>query len=557
MERNGGRLLVDCLLGLGASKCFGVPGESYLPVLDALHDTNGRLDFIMCRQEGGASFMAAAYGKLTGNPGICMVTRGPGATNASIGVHSAFQDSSPMIVFVGQVSTEMRGREAFQELDYRDVFGGMAKWVVEIDHVDRIPEILHRAWKTAIFGRPGPVVVALPEDMLRSTTRANALGPLPEFFAPEPAAKAVQQACDVLRQAKRPLIMFAGSNWRTEGKEALQSFAERSDIPVVSVFRYLDQFDNHSPVFCGEVGVGMASSVRTMVAETDVLLAINCRFGENSTDGYTLLDVPVPNQRLIHVHASDLELGKIFCPEIGIVAGPNEFAIALSQESVSGDWGDWREAGRDAFVAGMKLPKQPSPVDMGKVAAYLRTRLPEDVILTHGAGNFTVWPDKFFLYGKRARLLGPQSGAMGYGIPAAVAAKVAQPERTVVCFAGDGDFQMTSQELATASQNDAQPIILIVNNGMYGTIRAHQERNYPDRISGTTIQNPDFVSLAKAYGFYAERVEVTEDFAEAFERALSSTKGAVLDLNVSAEALTPRQSLSAIRQAAKDKMQPS
>lgn len=545
-------MLVESLVGLGARNAFGVPGESYLAVLDALHDTQGVLDFVLCRQEGGASFMAAAYGKLTGQPGICMVTRGPGATNASIGVHTAMQDSAPMILFVGHVGTDMKGREAFQEIDYRAVFGTMAKWAVEIDRVERIPEILSRAWTMAVTGRPGPVVVALPEDMLTATTDVAPLSAPAAITEPRPDPDAMARLREMLAGAARPLILYGGCNWKGPGTAPIQRFAEASDIPVVSVFRYQDQFDNRSPSFCGEAGVGMMPHVKRLIREADVILAINNRFGENSTDGYTLLDVPQPAQRLIHVHGSDLEIGKIYRPELGIHAGPNAFAEALGAlEPVTGDWAKWRAEGRAAYEAGFDLPDLPSPVDMGKVCAHLRERLPEDMILTNGAGNFAVWSGRFFRFGPEARLLAPQSGAMGYGVPAAVAAKVAQPEKTVVCFAGDGDFQMTCQELATAAQAGAQPIILILDNGIYGTIRAHQERNYPTRVSGTTMAgNPDFAALGRAYGFHAERVETTEDFAAAFERALASETGAVLDLAISPEALTPRQSLSAMREAA-------
>ena len=548
--RNGGQLLVDCLIALGGRKAFGVPGESYLAVLDALHDTNGKLDFVLCRNEGGAAFMAAAWGKLTGSPGLCLVTRGPGVTNASIGIHTAMQDSAPMIVMVGQVGTDMKGREAFQEIDYRAVFGTMAKWAVEIDDIGRIPEIVARAWKTATTGRPGPVVIALPEDMLTDLTEAAALTGPADIPEPEPAARAMDKARAILSEARRPVILYGGCNWTAAGSAALQAFAEASDIPVVNVFRYQDQFDNRSPVFCGEAGVGMVPSVKKLLSQADAILAVNCRFGENSTDGYTVLDVPLPKQRLIHVHGSDLEIGKVYQPEIGIQAGPNAFALALAQEPVRGDWADWRAEGRAAYEAALDLPDLDSPVDMGKVMAHLRAILPEDVILTNGAGNFAVWPNKFFPFGPKARLLAPQSGAMGYGLPAAVAAKIAHPERTVVCFAGDGDFQMNCQELGTAMQAGAQPIVLILNNGIYGTIRAHQERHYPGRVSGTSMQNPDFAALARAYGYHGERVERTEDFAAAFERALASKTGAVLDLNISAEALTPRQSLSQMRAAA-------
>jgi len=551
MERNGGQLLVECLLALGATKSFGVPGESYLAVLDALHDTPGRLDFVLCRNEGGASFMAAAYGKLAGKPGICFVTRGPGATNASIGVHTAMQDSVPMILFVGQVGTEMKGREAFQELDYKAVFGSMAKWAVEIDQVERIPEIVSRAWTMAVSGRPGPVVIALPEDMLTSLTTAPGLSGPVDLVEPAPAASTMKHVREMLVSAKRPVILYGGCNWKDGSMAIVQRFAEASDIPVVAVFRYQDQYDNASPTFCGEAGVGMVASIKELLKNADVILAINNRFGENSTDGYTLFEVPQPQQKIIHVHGSDLEIGKIYRPALGIHSGPNAFANALGAlEPIKGGWADWRAKARAAYEKGFELPDLPSPVDMGKVTAFLNDVLPDDVILTNGAGNFTVWPNKFFKFGPRARLLAPQSGAMGYGVPAAVAAKVAHPDRTVVCFAGDGDFQMNCQELATALQHGAQPIILLLNNGIYGTIRAHQERTYPARVSGTSMINPDFVALAKSYGFHAERVESTVDFGAAFERARASKTGALLDLDISPEALTPRQTLSQMRNAA-------
>lgn len=546
--KNGGRLLVECLVALGAKKGFGVPGESYLAVLDALHDTRGALDFVLCRNEGGAAFMAAAWGKLMGQPGLCFVTRGPGVTNASIGIHTAMQDSAPMLVFVGQVGTDMRGREAFQEIDYRAVFGTMAKWAVEIDQADRIPEILSRAWITATTGRPGPVVIALPEDMLSGPATAAPLTGPARIAEPAPDPAALAEALSLLAAAERPAILLGGCNWTKAGRTALQAFAEASDIPVVAALRYQDMFDNHSPCYAGDLGLGLAAGVRKTMAEADVVLALNTRFGEISTESYTLFQVPVPRQKIIHVHASTAEIGKVYIPTLGIPAGPNAFAAALTP--VRGNWGDWRKRARADYEATFTLPPQPSPVDMGVVTAHLREVLPEDAILTNGAGNFTVWPNKFFKFGPRARLLAPQSGAMGYGLPAAIAAKVAHPERTVVCFAGDGDFQMNCQELGTAMQAGAQPIVLILNNGTYGTIRAHQERHYPTRVSGTELQNPDFVMLARSYGFHAEKVERTEDFPAAFARARASGTGAVLDLAISAEALTPRQTLSQLRAAA-------
>lgn len=544
--RNGGKLLVESLISLGASKCFGVPGESYLAVLDALHDTKGTLDYVTCRHEGGASFMAAAYGKLERSPGVCFVTRGPGATNASIGVHTAMQDSVPMLLFVGQVSTEAKDREAFQELDYKAVFGTMAKWAVEIDHVERIPEILMRAWTTAISGRPGPVVVALPEDILSAQTSRPALSGAISIEEPHPNQTQLLVLKEHLQSAKKPLVLMGGGGWKPCGTQALEKFAEASDIPVAAAFRYQDQYDNNLPTYVGELGVGASDELKKAVRDSDLILAINVRFGEMTTNGYRLLSVPEPVQKIIHVHISDKELGKIYFPALAVHAGPNAFSKALLP--AGGDWGEWRKKLRSAYEAEFNIPIQPSPVDMGMVMAYLRDHLPDDVILTNGAGNFTVWPGKFFKFGSKARLLGPQSGAMGYGIPAAIAAKVSQPTRTVICFAGDGDFQMNLQELGTAMQHNAQPIILVLNNGIYGTIRAHQERTYPARESGTTIDNPDFVMLSRAYRFYSERVDSADAFPAAFQRALASDTGAVLELTLSQEALSPRVTLSQMRE---------
>ena len=543
--RHGGDLLIETLVNLGAKTSFGVPGESFLAALDGMHDRDHR--FVLCRQEGGAAFMAAAWGKLTGEPGICFVTRGPGATNASIGVHTAMQDSVPMLLFVGQIGTDQRGREAFQEVDYRAVFGTLAKWAVEIDHVERIPEVVGRAWTLAQSGRPGPVVIALPEDMLSAPTDVPALerAPLPMEAAPSKAA--LEAARAVLSRAKRPLILMAGANWSDTGRAGVKAFAEGSDIPVICGFRYQDQFDNFSACYAGEAGVAMPENVKRVIREADAILALNVRFGEMMTDAWRLLEVPAPAQKIVHVHADAAEIGKIYQPDVGVHASHNVFAAAMTP--VDGDWADWRAEARAAFEAGFELGELPSPVDMGQVTAHLRDVLPEDAILTNGAGNFAVWPNKFYRFGPKARLLAPQSGAMGYGVPAAIAACVAEPARRVVCFAGDGDFQMNGQELATARQAGAAPIILIVNNGIYGTIRAHQETHYPGRVSGTTMVSPDFAALARAYGMYGERVERTEGFAAAFDRACASETGAVLDLHVSAEALTPRKTLSEIRGA--------
>ena len=544
----GGEILIDCLLALGSKKAFGIPGESYLAVLDAIYDKREDFDFILCRNEGGAAFMASAHGKLTNEPGLCFVTRGPGAMNAAIGVHTARQDSSPMILFVGQVGTALRGREAFQEIDYETAFRDVAKWSVEINEADRIPEIISRAWLTAVSGRPGPVVVALPEDILTDETDALPLISPVHIKKGVPDSETIEKVQFALSDCKRPLIIIGSSTWSQSGQNALKSFAESSKIPVVAAFRYQDQFDNFSSAFCGEAGVGMPAHVRELIVASDLIIAINIRFGEMTTDAYSLLKVPIPDQKLIHVHSAESELGKIYLPDIAIHADPNEFSRCL--KNVSGRWGDWFSSARRNYLDSLIAPKQPSMVDMGLVMQYLQKVLPSDVIITNGAGNFAVWPNKFYQFAGYSRLLAPQSGAMGYGVPAAIAAKSAFPNRTVVCFAGDGDFQMTCQELSTAAQIGIFPIILILNNSSYGTIRVHQEKNYPGRVSCTDIVNPNFTALAESFGFLGLRVGTTDEFYVAFESALNSERGAVLDLNVSSESLVPRQSLSDIRKNA-------
>ncbi|MEL6587698.1 MAG: thiamine pyrophosphate-binding protein, partial [Pseudomonadota bacterium] len=420
--RHGGKILIECLQNLGARHAFGVPGESYLAALDALHDTGGALDFTLCRNEGGAAFMAAAYGKLTGTPGICFVTRGPGATNASIGVHTAMQDSSPMILFVGQVGTDMMGREAFQEIDYRAFYGTVAKGVTQVDHIERLPEAISRAWTTALSGRPGPVVVALPEDMLSAQSDVPAITRPVHIARPAPDTRALAEAQQMIAAAERPLIIMGGGSWTKDGSAALQHFAEASDIPVLAGFRYMDLYDNFSPAYAGDAGVGMNPATKELITSADLTVAIGIRFGEMVADGYTLMQVPEPAQHLIHVHSSDRELGKVYAPDIAIHADPNAFAAALNP--VSGAWSDWRAEARAGHEASLIAPPQPSAVDMGQVMTHLQSTLPDDTIITNGAGNFAIWPSRFFSYGPRNRLLAPQSGAMGYGLPAAIAAKV-------------------------------------------------------------------------------------------------------------------------------------
>ncbi len=543
--KTGGHLLVECLQAQGVTRAFGVPGESYLAVLDALHDVP-EIELIGNRNEGGAAYMAAAHGQLTGQPGICFVTRGPGATNASIGVHTAMQGSTPMILFVGQVGTNMKGREAFQEIDYKAYFGTVAKWVAEIDDVDRIPEIMARAFATALSGRPGPVVIALPEDVLTDFTSATAG---PRVKVPEAAASgaAVELIREVLAGAERPLVIVGGGGWNDAGRAAFKRFVEANHLPVACAFRFQDILDNNSPSYIGDAGLGKSPAMLKALNEADVVFAVNIRFGENTTDGYELFDVPNMKATLIHSHISDDELNKIYMADLPVHAGPNELFAALSNTVIAAPWADNTRAARAAFLASIEIPEQPGGVDMGAVIRFFQDELPDDVILTNGAGNFAIWHNKFFLYGEKARLLGPQSGAMGYGLPAAIAAKAEHPDRMVVCIAGDGDFQMNCQELGAAMQHGIAPIVLIVNNGTYGTIRMHQERTYPERVSFTDIKNPDFVALAKSYDFHAEQVTKTEQFADAFTRAKQSKTGAVLELVVSAESLTPRATLSDLR----------
>ncbi|NNC80959.1 MAG: thiamine pyrophosphate-binding protein [Acidimicrobiales bacterium] len=544
--RTGGELLVACLEAQGVTTSFGVPGESYLAVLDGLHDSD--IGFVICRQEGGVAYAASAWGKLTGEPGIAFVTRGPGATNAAVGLHTAMQDSSPMILFVGQASTEHLGREAFQEVDYRAFFGPLVKWATQIEHVDRVPEVMSRAFAVAQSGRPGPVVVALPEDVLSATSDAE---PGRKIRVPvaAPTTADVDEVVSLLDGAERPLVLVGGGGWNDDGRRALQAMAEANSLPVAPVFRYHDLLDNNSPSFVGEAGVGMQPHMKQLIRDADVILAIGIRFGEMTTAAYTLFDIPDPAQTIIHVHPSDAEIGKLIQAATPIQASPNAFCAALADRQLhrSDARNSWRAAGRTAWESAVIAPTQPGDLDMAEIMQWLQQRLPEDVIITSGAGNFSIWNNKHFAYGPNMRLLAPQSGSMGYGLPAAIAAKVAEPNRMVVCFAGDGDIQMNIQELGTAMQAGAQPIVLVLNNGTYGTIRLHQERDFPTRVSGTEINNPDYVKIGAAYGFHAEKVERTAEFAAAFERAAASDSGALLELMVPPEMLSPTMSIERLR----------
>jgi acetolactate synthase I/II/III large subunit len=541
-----GHLLVKSLIEQGVDTTFGVPGESYLAVLDGLYDAQNHIRLITTRNEGGAAFMAEAYGKLTGKPGICMVTRGPGATNASIGVHTAMQDSTPMILFIGQIGRDMRDREAFQEIDYRAFFGPIAKWVTEIDNPDRIPEIVARAFHTALSGRPGPVVIALPEDMLTSDTLQKP-APRIKITEPAPSPEALTAAIELLNEAQKPLIVVGGGGWTQTGRDDLITWAEANDLPITTAFRYQDLMDNTNPQFIGEAGIGMWPSMMQRIKDADVVFAINTRFGESFTHGWTLLDVPNAKQKIIHAHASDRELGKIYQPDVAIHASPNQLLKALLKTKLSPNWAAWRKEGRDTYEAMLPARPQTGAVDMAAICTYLRETLDDNAIVTNGAGNFAIWPGKHLSFSRNQRYIGPQSGAMGAGLPSAIAAKAVEPNTQVICFAGDGDFQMNGQEMGTAAQEGLYPIILLLNNSMYGTIRAHQEGRYTDRVSGTKIVNPDFVKLAEAYGIRGEKVIKTSDFAPAFERAMASPTGAIIELIIDQQDITPFRTMDDIK----------
>jgi acetolactate synthase-1/2/3 large subunit len=552
VSRTGGQILVDQLVAQGADLAFGVPGESYLAVLDALYDAPMRL--IATRHEAGAANMAEAYGKLTGRPGICLVTRGPGATHASVGVHTAFQDSTPMLLLVGQVARGTIGREGFQELDYRQVFGSMAKWATQVDDAARLPEVLARAYSVACSGRPGPVVVALPEDVL--SQRADVPdAPVVQVPVAAPGARELAALTELLEGARRPLIIVGEGGWSAQAGADVVTFAQAAAIPVATSWRCQDYIDNQAPVYAGHAGLAMAPALARRVAEADVLVAIGGRLGDIASAGYTLLDIPRPRQRLVHVHPDPGELGAVYQPELGIVSGLAPFAAAargLDATGGAGRRGDLVAQARAEYESNLRERRDlPGDVQLHDVMAVLRERLGPDAILTNGAGNFTVWAHRFYAFRSYPSQLAPRSGAMGYGFPAAVAAKAVHPDRTVVCLAGDGDFLMTGQELATAVQEDLPVIVLVINNGMYGTIRMHQERQFPGRVVGTDLVNPDFAAYARAFGAHGAVVERTSDFPAALDAALEAGRPALVELRVDPEAITPRQTLSEIRQGAR------
>ncbi|HYW53031.1 MAG TPA: thiamine pyrophosphate-binding protein [Dongiaceae bacterium] len=545
--RTGGTIVVDALAANGVDTVFCVPGESFIAVLDALYDAPS-IRVVSCRHEAAAAHMAEARGKLDGRPGIAFVTRGPGSTHASIGVHVARQDSTPMILFVGQVARGMRGREAFQELDYAHVFGGLAKWAAEIDDARRIPELVTRAFHVAISGRPGPVVLALPEDVLREEADVADLAPVTRTAA-HAGADDLARLSAMLAAAERPLMILGGSGWDEDACGAMRRFAERNALPAACSFRRQALFDNRDPRYAGDLGLGPNPALAARVRDADLILAVGARLGETPTGGYTLIEAPRPKQRLIHVHADPDELGRVFEADLAINAGPAELARALDALApVSAPrWASWTRDARTDYEAWLDPGPSRGALDLAQVVRRLDARLPDDAILCNGAGNYTTWLHRFFRYKRFGTQLGPTAGAMGYGFPAAIAAKLRHPDRIVVAFAGDGCFLMSGSDLATAVQYGANIVVLVVNNGMYGTIRMHQERAYPGRVIGTDLVNPNFVAYARAFGAHAALVERTEDFAGAFEAALSAGKPALIELRADPEHITPRTTLTRLR----------
>jgi acetolactate synthase-1/2/3 large subunit len=548
-RRSGAQVLIDQLRIHGVDTIFGVPGESYLAALDALYAQRNSVRYVICRQEGGASYMAEAYGKLTGKPGVCFVTRGPGATNSAVGLHTGFQDSTPMILLVGQVARETTDREAFQEIDYRRMFGQMAKWVTQIEDARRIPELVSQAFHRALNGRPGPVVVVLPEDMLTDEVEVADAGPY-VVSRGAPAPGDMTKLRELLSAAERPLAILGGGGWCAESCADIKSFIEANHLPVVTSFRNQDLIDNRHANFIGDLGVGASPPLAARIKKCDLIVAIGPRLGEATTAGYTLFDLPVPSQKLVHVHASAEELGRVYQATLPINSGMAHFAAAAKAMKPV-DASRWKAGVAEAradYLKNIEPTPLPGAASLGEIVKWLNTRLPDDVILTNGAGNYAGFVHRFFQYRGFRTQLAPTNGSMGYGVPAAVAAKIAAPGRMVVSFAGDGCFMMNGQEFATAVQHGANIVIVVVDNGMYGTIRMHQEREYPTRVHGTELKNPDFAAYARAFGGHGETVESTADFAPAFERALAAGKPAIIHLKTDPEALTSRMTLSKLRE---------
>jgi acetolactate synthase-1/2/3 large subunit len=546
----GARLVVDALLTHGVERVFCVPGESFLAVLDSLHDETGRIQTIVCRHEAAAANMAEAVGKLTGRPGVALVTRGPGATHASIGVHTAFQDSTPMILLIGQCAREHLDREAFQEIDYRRMFGQMAKWVAQIDDPRRIPEYLSHAFHTATSGRPGPVVLSLPEDVLSDACPVVPGAPAYHRVAASPSAAQIEQLRQLLEGAQRPMVIAGGSGWTPAACGDLQRFVENWQLPVGLAFRFQDTLDNEHPNYAGDVGLGINPALARRIGDADLLLALGPRLGEATTGGYTLLDIPKTKQTLVHVHQGAEELGRVYAADLPIVSGMPELAAMLAglQPAATPAWAGSAQEAHRAYLDWRTPRPVPGDVQMGEVIQQLRAHLPHDAIVTNGAGNYATWLHRHFSYRHFRSQLAPTSGAMGYGVPAAIAAKSLYPQRTVVALAGDGCFMMSAQELATAMQYDLHVLFIVVNNSHFGTIRMHQERHYPDRVHGTGLTNPDFAAFARSFGAHGETVERTEDFLPALERAIAAKRAAVIEIRMPQEASTPGATLEQIRE---------
>ena len=552
-SRSGAEVLIDALKINAVERIFCIPGESYLAALDALFDRS-EISLIVCRNEGGAAYMAEAEGKLTGRPGVCFVTRGPGATNASGGLHVAMQDSTPMILLVGQIARKDIEREAFQEIDYRRMFSEVAKWVAQIDDADRIPEYLNRAFSVATSGRPGPVVLALPEDMLIDQTIAGDAKPW-QIVRNSPAEEDVAQAIGLLENAVSAMIIVGGSGWSKKTGSTLEDFAAANHLPIANSFRCQDFINNEHPVYAGDLGLGVNPALTRRIQASDCLLVIGARLGEMTTGGFTLIDIPCPGQCMIHVHPGAEELGHIYQPELAINASAETFVAALGEARLNpSETSTWKQQAAQAHQEYLDWNCSVSvngAVQLSDIVHSIRNQTGDDAIICNGAGLNTGWLHRFFRYREYRTQLAPTSGTMGYGLPAAIAAKLRHPDRCVVAFAGDGDFMMNGQELATAIQYRANIIVIVVNNGTYGTIRMHQEREYPGRVIGTDMVNPDFVALAEAYGAHGERVEKTEEFAAAFERSMATDRPALIEVMLDPDILTPTISIESLRAQAK------
>ncbi|WP_375284508.1 thiamine pyrophosphate-binding protein [Marinicauda pacifica] len=547
IERSGAQHLVDALVAQGTDLAFGVPGESYLAVLDALVDDGDRIRFITCRHEAGAANMAEAYGKMTGRPGICMVTRGPGATHAAIGVHTAMQDSTPMILLIGQVARNMREREAFQEIEYRRFFADQCKWVAEIDDPARVPEFMARAYATAMNGRPGPVVLALPEDMLVETAEAAPV-PRVEPARAAPSKDAIAEIKARLEAAERPFLLLGGGGWDAAAVNDARLFAERNGLPVGCTFRAKDYYDNTRPNYTGDVGIAPNPKLAARVRDSDLVIALGPRLGEMTTSGYTLFEAPVPRQSLIHIHPGAEELGRVFQPALAVNASIGEAARMLKSIRVENPaWAGQAEAAHAEFEAFSTPVEVERGVNLSKVFAELSGLVKKDAIVTNGAGNYAAWLHRFFKHRSYRTQLAPTSGAMGYGVPAGVAAKIMAPEREVISVNGDGCFLMCGQELATAMHYGANVIFIVVDNGAYGTIRMHQEREDPNRVSGTDLTNPDFKKFAESFGLYATTIEHEDEFGAAFKRARRAKRPAMIVIRGDIETIAPGRTLSQVR----------